>query len=166
MAPADTFTLRRIGVIHTPYTLEAPYQPIEEDSGEFYVELDARYADGLRELDAFRYVYLIYHIHRLDRPVSMVVSPPWTDSFRVGLFASRSPLRPNPIGLSVVRLKGVEGNRVMTSGVDVFDGTPLLDIKPYLRDLDSKADANYGWLEQLPDMSHLALHIYGIPHDY
>ena len=84
----------------------------------------------------------------------------------VGLFASRSPVRPNPIGLSIVRLKRIEGNVVYTSGLDVFDGTPLLDIKPYIKGLDSKDDANYGWIKELDDKDHLLLHIKGIPHEY
>ena len=96
----------------------------------------------------------------------MDVSPPWANGLRVGLFASRSPLRPNPIGLSVVRVKGIENNRVYTSGLDVFDGTPLLDIKPYINDLDSKCDANNGWVQNMNEDEHLALHIQGIPHDY
>jgi tRNA (adenine37-N6)-methyltransferase len=75
-------------------------------------------------------------------------------------------LRPNPIGLSVTRLLRIKGRRVYTSGLDVFDGTPLLDIKPYIDGLDSKPDANGGWLDSLPDAEHLMLHIKGLPHDY
>jgi tRNA-Thr(GGU) m(6)t(6)A37 methyltransferase TsaA len=96
----------------------------------------------------------------------MMVSPPWADGKKVGVFASRSPVRPNPIGLSVVRIKNIVENRIYTSGLDAFDGTPLLDIKPYIKDLDSKSDANYGWIEEMDDMEHLILHIKGIPHDY
>ena len=96
----------------------------------------------------------------------MIVSPPWAEGKRVGVFSSRSPLRPNPIGLSVVRVKSIVENRIYTSGLDVFDGTPLLDIKPYIKDLDSKTDANYGWVEEMDDMEHLVLHIKGIPHNY
>jgi tRNA-Thr(GGU) m(6)t(6)A37 methyltransferase TsaA len=96
----------------------------------------------------------------------MKVTPPWTKGQQVGLFASRSPLRPNPIGLSVVRVKEVSENRVYTSGLDVFDNTPLLDIKPYINDLDSKCDANNGWVQMIDEDEHLALHIQGIPHNY
>ncbi|MDY6794065.1 MAG: TrmO family methyltransferase [Actinomycetota bacterium] len=82
------------------------------------------------------------------------------------MYASRSPVRPNRIGLSVVRLKSIVDNEILTSGLDVFDGTPVLDIKPYIKDLDTKTDANYGWIEEMHDFEHLLLHIKGIPHDY
>ena len=95
-----------------------------------------------------------------------MVSPPWAKGKKVGVFASRSPVRPNPIGLSIVRIKKIVGNKIYTSGLDVFDGTPLLDIKPYIKDLDNKDNANYGWVKETGDMSHLSLHIKGIPHDY
>lgn len=96
----------------------------------------------------------------------LLAEPPWAGGLRVGVFASRSPRRPNPIGLSIVRVLGVKDNEVITSGLDAFDGTPILDIKPYIKDLDSKADANYGWVEDLEDREQLTLHIRGIPHDY
>lgn len=155
-----------IGVIHTPYQEKAPYQPVESDEGEFYLELLPEYVPGLQDLDTFRYIYVLYHIDRLTREISMKMEPFWVGEVEVGLFASRSPLRPNPLGLSVVKLLSVEGNKVMTTGLDVFDGTPLLDIKPYIKDLDSKSDADYGWVEKTGDLRHLALHILGIPHDY
>jgi len=157
---------REIGTIHTPYTGNAPYQPVPDDEGEFFVELFPEYAKGLSELDSFRYMFVIYYLHRLSREVVMEVSPPWASGLRIGLFASRSPLRPNPIGISVVRIKRIENNRIFTSGLDIFDGTPLLDIKPYVKDLDSKCDADYGWIDRSGDTRHLALHIQGIPHDY
>jgi len=161
-----------IGAIHTPYTelSGAPYQPVETDEQgqrRFYVELDEQYVEGLYRLDSFNYLYLLYHIDRLKKPCTLQIKPSWTgDRTTVGLFASRSPVRPNPIGLSVVRLYTIEGNRLYISGLDVFDGTPLLDIKPYIRDLDTKNDANYGWVDELPDRDHLMLHIKGIPHEY
>lgn len=155
-----------IGKIRTPYTDSAPYQPVEDDTQQFCLELEPDYAAGLKDLDGFHYIYVLFHIDRLKRPPAMQVSPPWAKGLEVGLFASRSPARPNPIGLSVVRVKQVDGNRVYTSGLDVFDGTPLLDIKPYIKDLDSKLDANYGWVADSDDGGHLALHIKGIPHDH
>jgi tRNA-Thr(GGU) m(6)t(6)A37 methyltransferase TsaA len=109
---------------------------------------------------------VIRTIHRVKRELSEIVSPPWTGGVKVGVFASRSPVRPNPIGISIVRIKGITDNEIVTSGMDVFDGTPLLDIKPYIKDLDTKHDANYGWIEDMDDREHLLLHIRGIPHDY
>jgi tRNA-Thr(GGU) m(6)t(6)A37 methyltransferase TsaA len=161
-----SFTLKKIGIIRTPYTYKAANQPIKNDKGEFCILIDPSYADGLRELELFHYIYVIYYMHRTKRKESMTVIPPWTGNMKVGLFASRSPVRPNPIGISIVRVKRIIHNRIFTSGIDVFDGTPLIDIKPYIKDLDSKCDANYGWIEKLEDLEHLSLHIKGIPHDY
>jgi len=160
------YRLKPIGIIRTPYVDSAPYQPLANDEGEFRLCVDPPYADGLKDLDRFRYIYVLYLIHRVTRKPSMSVTPPWTPGKKVGLFPSRSPARPNPLGLSIVEVKGIKGNEVFTSGLDAFDGTPLLDIKPYIKDLDSKEDANYGWLEDLEDRDHLMLHIKGIPHDY
>lgn len=123
-------------------------------------------ANNLYTLEKFNYIYLIFFADRITREPEMLVSPPWAKGKRVGVFASRSPVRPNPVGLSIVRIKNIVGNKVYTSGLDVFDKTPLLDIKPYIRDLDNKDSANYGWIEEMDDMAHLSLHIKGIPHDY
>lgn len=160
--PAD-FDLKKIGTIHTPYRFFAPYQPREDDDGEFIIEVDPAYEAGLNRLDEFRYIYIIYFLHRHRGKISLETCPPWTDQI-VGLFASRSSRRPNPIGLSVVRLESRQGNKLFVSGLDVFDGTPLLDLKPYLQELDSKADADYGWMSGGKDREHLLLHINGTPH--
>jgi len=164
---SEIFQLKPIGVIRTPYINDAPYQPVDEDKGEFRIVLDKKYTEGLTNLDSFRYIFVIYYIHRLTRKFSMIESPSWTPGTKVGLFASRSPVRPNPIGISIVRIKKIVNNEIFTSGLDVFDKTPLLDIKPYLKDLDSKSDANYGWVDDLDgNKEHLLLHIKGIPHEY
>ena len=161
------FQLKQIGVIRTPYIDDAPYQPVDEDKGEFRIVLDREYTDGLADLDSFRYIFAIYYIHRLTRSPSMIESPSWTPGTKVGLFSSRSPVRPNPIGISIVRIKKIVSNEIFTSGLDVLDNTPLLDVKPYVKDLDSKSDANYGWLDDLDsNKEHLLLHIKGIPHEY
>ena len=155
---------KKIGSIHTPYKNTAPYQPEPDDDGEFYIRLEQEYTGGLKDLEKFKYIYVIYYIDRLKGGFSMDVSPPWIRNRKVGLFASRSPSRPNPIGLSIVRIIKIHGNIIKISGMDAFDGTPLLDIKPYIKELDSKPDANYGWLDNAEDKDHLLLHIKGIPH--
>ncbi len=165
MGSKRTWEFRPIGVIRTPYRHHAPYQPQENDPGAFRLVLDPEYEEGLRDLETFRYLYVLFCLDRAPPDPPMRVTPPWTGGREVGLFASRSPARPNPVGLSVVRLLGIEGNEIRTSGLDVYDGTPLLDIKPYVRDLDSKLDANYGWIEELDGWEHLMLHIRGVPHD-
>jgi len=162
----ESFSFRQIGIIRTPYIDDAPYQPVQDDEGDFCIEVESQYVDGLRELIRFRYIYVIYYVHRIKQELSMIVSPPWTGGVKVGVFASRSPVRPNPIGVSIVRIKSIESNKIFTSGLDVFNETPLLDIKPYIKDLDSKSDANYGWVEEMDDYEHLLLHIKGIPHRY
>ncbi len=167
--PELAITYSPIGVIRTPYTDKAPYQPVQQSSGkmeDFKLILEPSFSAGLKDLASFRYIYLLYHAHRVKKQPVMTVRPPWTHGLEVGLFASRSPVRPNPIGLSVVRIRNIDGPVVYTSGLDVFDGTPLLDIKPYIRELDTKEDANYGWLESMADREHLALHIKGIPHSH
>jgi len=159
--------LKQIGTIRTPYVNHAPYQPRDEDKGEFRIIVDTKYADGLLNLDSFRYIYVIYYIDRLKRQPALIINPSWTPGTKVGLFASRSPVRPNPIGISIVHVKKIVKNEIITSGLDVFDNTPLLDIKPYIKDLDSKIDANYGWIDNLEgNKNHLFLHIKGIPHEY
>jgi len=163
---SEKFKLKKIGKIRTPYIDTAPYQPVEEDQRVFKIVVDPQYLGSLYKLDKFRYIYVLYYIHLVSRDINDIVSPPWTDGAKVGAFASRSPLRPNLIGLSVVQLKKIEENNVFISSIDCFDGTPLLDIKPYIKDLDSKCDANYGWIEDLDGYEHLLLHIKGIPHDY
>jgi tRNA-Thr(GGU) m(6)t(6)A37 methyltransferase TsaA len=162
----ESFEFKQIGIIKTPYTDNAPYQPVHEDEGEFCIIVNPEYASGLRKLIEFRYIYVIYYIHQIKQEVSMIVAPSWTGGAEVGVFASRSPVRPNFIGLSIVRIKRIVSNKIFTSGLDVFDKTPLLDIKPYVKDLDSKPDANYGWIEEIDDYKHLLLHIKGIPHSY
>jgi len=158
--------LNPIGVIRTPYTDSAPYQPMVEDEGDFRIVVEPQYADGLYKLSGFRYIYVIYYIHHVKGDPAMIVSPPWAGGVTIGVFASRSPDRPNHIGLSIVRIKSIINNEILTSGLDAFDGTPVLDIKPYIKDLDVKSDANYGWIEEIEGHEHLSLHIKGIPHDY
>ena len=97
-----SFKLKQIGVIRTPYTDNTPYQPVEEDEGDFRVVVEPQYTDGLYKLAEFRYIYVIYYIHRAKRKLSMIVSPPGLGGVKVGVFASRLPIRPNYIGLGCV----------------------------------------------------------------
>jgi tRNA (adenine37-N6)-methyltransferase len=165
------YTVQPIGSIHTPYVKgdhDVPYQPVDDDTGEFFVEVFSEHTKRLALLDSFKYVYLIYWLDTVSGEPEHMVNPPWTKNTQVGLFASRSPHRINPIGLSIVKMKGIKNNRIEISGIDAFDKTPLLDIKPYIKDLDSKTDANYGWLETTEKHSkdHLLLHIKGVPHEH
>jgi len=163
----DPTTLRPIGVIHTPYDEDfAPHQPVERDEGTSTLVLDPDLEPALADLERFRYIYVLSLLDRQDGPPEHRVKPPWARGREVGLFASRSPSRPNPIGVSIVRLVKVEGNVVTTSLLDVFDGTPLLDIKPYIRGLDSKHDADMGWISDLDGGAHALEHARGVPHHH
>jgi tRNA (adenine37-N6)-methyltransferase len=157
-----------IGTIHTPYlpNFPVPPQPNPYAPGEFWIALNPRFQDALIKLKTYRYIYVLYYLDQVKSEVTLQVNPPWVPEMEIGLFASRSPNRPNPIGLSIVELKGIEGNEILISGIDVFNGTPLLDIKPYIKTLDVKPEANDGWYEELPDKDHTLAHLLSLPHDH
>lgn len=139
------FILQPIGVIHTPFTSpsEVPIQAARSDTAGC-VEVYPEYAPALKDLDGFSHVILVYWFHRADG-FSFTVRP-YLDDEQHGLFATRYPARPNPIGLSVVELVAVEGCTLQVRGVDVLDGTPLLDIKPFVPAFDHREGAQVGWL--------------------
>ncbi len=153
-----------IGTIRTPYEAEAPFQPVPEE-GDFALEIDPAYREGLADLTEFTYAYVLFHLDE-SRDFDLSVTPPWRSGDSIGLFATRSPHRPNPIGLCVVELGPIDAGTVTISAIDAFDGTPLLDIKPYVDGLDAKRDANLGWidLDDSDDEEHLTYHLKGIPH--
>lgn len=129
-------TLQPIGIIHTPYKTDeyAPRQAANShDIGE--VVVNPKLAGGLDGIESFRYLILIFGFHLVSVTGKLKVRS-WRDGVERGVFATRSPHRPNPLGLSVVKLLRREGNRLFVEGVDMLDGTPLLDIKPYFKDLD------------------------------
>jgi tRNA-Thr(GGU) m(6)t(6)A37 methyltransferase TsaA len=139
-------TYRPIGVIHSPFQDIAgmPIQPSGASGVRGTVEVEARWAEGLKDLAGFSHVILLYHFHRVQE-ISLTVTP-FLDTEPRGLFATRAPKRPNPIGLSIVRLLSVEDNVLHVENVDVLDGTPLLDIKPYVPDFDRPPADRVGWL--------------------
>ena len=141
-------TCRPIGVIHTPYREPrgTPIQPTGALGVEGTVEVFPEYAQGLKDLDGFSHVILLYYFH-LSGGCSLTVRP-YMDKEVRGVFATRFPGRPNPIGLSVVRLKGVDGRVLRITDVDIVDGTPLLDIKPYVPAFDHREDVRIGWLTE------------------
>jgi tRNA-Thr(GGU) m(6)t(6)A37 methyltransferase TsaA len=147
---------RPIGVIHTPHKkIEGmPIQPSRAEGILGTVEVLAEFAEGLADLDGFSHIVLLYHFHKSSGHQLSVV--PFLDDRPRGLFATRAPRRPNPIGLSVVRLIGVEGNRLSVEDVDMLDGTPLLDIKPYVPEFDERSDIHLGWLEAARERKRLS----------
>jgi len=142
------FKYRAIGVIHSPFK-EPRGVPIQASAAKGvrgWVEVYPEYADGLKDIEGFSHIILLYHFH-LAKPGRLLVRP-YMDDEEHGVFATRAPSRPNPIGLSVVRLIRVEGNVLHVEDVDIVDGTPLLDIKPYVPEFDVREVERIGWLEE------------------
>jgi tRNA-Thr(GGU) m(6)t(6)A37 methyltransferase TsaA len=141
-------TMRPIGIIHSPYkeARNIPIQGTFDDEVEAWLELKDEYTKGLKDLDTFSHAIIIYYFHRSPREET--TGRPFLEKQKHGIFAIRSPHRPNHIGLSVIKIKRIEANRVYFSEVDVLDGTPLLDIKPYVKYFDSREDVISGWLEK------------------
>lgn len=123
-----------------------PIQPAGATSVKGQVEVLSAYQDGLQDLDGFSHIILLYLFHR-SRGFELKVVP-FLDTTSRGVFATRAPKRPNPIGLSVVQLERIEGRILHVQGIDVLDGTPLLDIKPYVPEFDVQVEVRTGWLEQ------------------
>ncbi|HEX6302877.1 MAG TPA: tRNA (N6-threonylcarbamoyladenosine(37)-N6)-methyltransferase TrmO [Anaerolineales bacterium] len=140
------FSIRPIGIIHSPFTdrKDTPIQPTRS-SAMGNVELYAEFVEGLRDIEGFSHLILLYAFH-CSQGYSLTVKP-FLDNQLHGLFATRYPCRPNPIGLSIVRLLARENHILKIEGVDVLDGTPLLDIKPYVPEFDLRTGVRTGWLE-------------------
>ncbi|MBN2574136.1 MAG: tRNA (N6-threonylcarbamoyladenosine(37)-N6)-methyltransferase TrmO [Deltaproteobacteria bacterium] len=141
--------LRVIGRIRTPFARAsgAPIQPAYAEGAEGTVLVESRYAAALDDLDGFERLWLIYWMDRIRPGAFRPRVVPYRDTQERGLFATRSPCRPNPIGLSVVRLLGRDGASLSIADVDVLDDTPLLDIKPYVPEFDAHPSARAGWLD-------------------
>jgi len=139
---------RPIGIIHTPYKTPegTPIQPAASEGINADIELFPEYADGLDDLAGFSHIYLLYHFH-LSKKFSLKVKPFLDDEVH-GLFATRAPSRPNAIGLSIVRLTRIEHNMLHVENIDVIDGTPLLDIKPYIPKFDVWEVDKIGWIKK------------------
>jgi tRNA-Thr(GGU) m(6)t(6)A37 methyltransferase TsaA len=156
MASTD-FTLRPVGVVRTRFEdlPSTPTQASLQRDDEGLLELDPRYQDGLDGLSGFSHAWLVSWLGQASdlefTPALRQVPNPLRDQQReVGVFATRSPLRPNPVGLSLVRILGVEGTVIRFGGVDLLDGTPILDIKPYIPSIDVPDEATrQGWLDDV-----------------
>ena len=141
-------TFSPIGTIHTPFSnLDGmPIQPSGASDVEGTIILDPQYEAGLQDLDGFSHIILLYHFH-LSKGYRLTVTP-FLDTVERGLFSTRAPRRPNPIGLSIVRLVRIDGLSLHVQGVDVLDNTPLLDIKPWVPAFDVRDNARAGWLDE------------------
>jgi len=144
----NSITLHAIGEIHSPYkkAKDIPIQGRFRDDVEAWIELNNEYVKGLKDLDKFSHAILLYYFHKSDKET--IEGKPFLEDTKHGIFAIRSPHRPNHIGLSVVKIKNIKENKLYFTQVDMIDGTPLLDIKPYVKYFDSRDDAISGWLEK------------------
>jgi len=137
--------LKIIGVIHSPYkkTSDATFQGNDKISK---IEISKEYEDGLKDIEGFTHLHVIYWLHK-SKGFSLQVNTPW-DTISHGLFTTRSPQRPNPIGHTVVELVEQKDNVLSVRGIDAIEGTPLMDIKHYIKKLDAKTDAISGLIEK------------------
>lgn len=139
-----------IGVIHTPFDgkEKIPRQGRFGENNDGVVEIYPEFAKGLRGLESFSHIYLVFYFHQSEGYRLIQTTPRHHQT--KGVFAIRSPHRPNGIGITIVRLKKIEGNKIYFSGADMINNTPLLDIKPYTTEIDDYPEADNGWLKTLP----------------
>lgn len=137
-----------IGKICSPYkqSTDIPIQGIFKSDVEAWVELEEKYTRGLIDLDKFSHAIILYYFHKSQ--TEQIEGRPFLEANKHGIFAIRSPHRPNHIGLSVVKIKKIEANKMYFTEVDILDQTPVLDIKPYVKYFDSRANVISGWLDK------------------
>ncbi|HZL63765.1 MAG TPA: tRNA (N6-threonylcarbamoyladenosine(37)-N6)-methyltransferase TrmO [Thermoleophilia bacterium] len=154
-----SLVLDPIGIIHSEHTdpRQTPIQPSFAQRSPGRVEVFPPFAQALDDLDGFSHLHLIYWLHRAaDVAASMAGSSPlkvvpFLDDVPRGVFATRAPVRPNPLGMSVVRLVERRGSDLLVEDLDVLDGTPLLDIKPYVARFDVRLETRSGWMDEVSD---------------
>jgi tRNA-Thr(GGU) m(6)t(6)A37 methyltransferase TsaA len=146
-----TVSYRPIGIIHSPFkeNVGVPRQAVGASDIKGTIEVFDEFADGLKDLDGFSHIIVIFHLHMVKAP-SLKAYPPW-DGREHGVFATRSPYRPNPIGVSIVHLESIDKNILHISGIDMADGSPVLDVKPYVPDLHPTKNVRIGWLSDNVD---------------
>lgn len=140
-----------IGVVHSPFTQQAgtPVQPSHDNATQGIIEVAPQYLDALLDLDGFSHIWVLCHLHQA-KPAQLSVTP-YLDNKPHGLFATRAPSRPNPIGMSLLRLQKIEDNRLYVVDLDLLDGTPVLDIKPFVSQFDNREQSQCGWFDTAAD---------------
>ena len=148
---ASEVVFRPIGIVHSRHreAAKTPIQPCYAADCEGTVEVFPEYAAGLQDIEGYSHIYLLYYLHQA--PAASLLVKPFLQDVERGLFATRASCRPNPLGMSIVRLLGREGNILRISGVDILDGTPLLDIKPYAARFDCIPDTRNGWQDEVSE---------------
>jgi len=146
MRKRHSLELKPIGIIHSSYKNrgKAPYQGYRSEKIS-EIEVFKEFEEGLKDIEGFSHIVVIFWFHK-SRGYHLLVRTPWDDVLH-GLFATRSPYRPCPLGLTIVELAAREENILKVKGLDAIDGTPLLDIKPYISSTDEKSVAKLGWLK-------------------
>ena len=139
-------TFEPIGIVHSPFTdlADMPIQPTGEDAAAGTLEIYPPYCSALTDLDGFSHIYALYFFHKVSSWQPQVI--PFLDDQPHGLFATRTPRRPNPIGLSLLEILAVDGCQIKVAGLDILDNTPLLDIKPYIPSFENPQNIRIGWL--------------------
>ncbi len=143
----EEIKLNPIGVVHSPFKEPSgvPKDSIDGMNYQGTVEIFPQYKDGLKDLDGFSHIIILFYFHKSE--YYHLISKPYLDDHPRGVFATRSPHRPNLIGLSVVKLLRIDDNIIYVRGIDMIEGTPVLDIKPYIPEFESNEGIIIGWLE-------------------
>ncbi|MDD3321982.1 MAG: tRNA (N6-threonylcarbamoyladenosine(37)-N6)-methyltransferase TrmO [Paludibacter sp.] len=148
----EQIIIKPIGTIYTPHhdIKNMPIQPIAAEGIKGYIKLEPEYVAGLKDLEGFSHITLLYQFHKINGYELEVI--PFMDTVSHGIFATRSPKRPNAIGTSTVKIISVEGDTIHIEQADMLDGSPLIDIKPFYPRYDNRMDVKIGWLEKNRDM--------------
>ena len=148
---ADEFIFHAIGIVHSPHKDQSstPIQPVFARGIKGTVTLDPRYSSGLMDLEAFSHIYLFYVFHKAQE--TKLTVRPFLEETQHGVFATRAPCRPNKLGFSVVKLISIEDNILHIEDVDILDGTPIVDIKPYVKRFDMRESVRSGWQDEIDD---------------
>jgi len=149
--PHQHIQYHQIGIIHTPHAPGTPWSEMRNSDAQCSITIDKRFSEGLWKLNTFSHIIVLFSLNRIAGEPVLTVFPPWAEGVRTGVFASRSPNRPNPIGLSVVALRDISGNEILTDNIDAYDASPLLDIKPYIEAAESRVGAGNGWIDELDE---------------
>lgn len=147
----NEIVFQTIGTIYSSYenSESTPIQPIFAEDSSGYVKLHPDFVEGIQDLEGFSHIYLIYYLHQAG--AAQLKVKPYLQDVERGVFATRAPKRPNPIGMSIVKLDKIVGNIIHISGLDILNGTPLLDIKPYIKRFDLREDCRQGWLDTIDE---------------
>jgi tRNA-Thr(GGU) m(6)t(6)A37 methyltransferase TsaA len=147
----ETVTFRPIGLVHSEHREATctPVQPTFAEGSRGWIEVFEPYLDGLADIEGFSHIHVIYWMHKAGPAALRVI--PFLDERPHGIFATRSPNRPNAIGLSILRLVERKGSVLSVEDVDTLDGTPVLDIKPYVARFDTRQGARSGWVDTVDD---------------